>query len=378
MKRHLVPFVTAIALTQAATAFATHKNWVLKDDGSECTFSTPMASDDQNYGLQNWEQYPRVAYCPITLAGRWGSTGGTSGSFSPPLWADAMSGIVYGSPGWWPDDPQLSCSAQMETSNGSIYYSGTITGPWAWDKLVLAAPDTGFPNKSHWVSNGGGNDLEANEDLIPRSMWYQCQVPLFGSITGYKVRICQTAQDCTDGTGVDPDADMSYGTPDQTPLYNYVQTSGIECVPTSDRTQLHYTEDGFQNTSTTEHRNIVCPLVTPPSDSYETDRQIRYTRVYYSGGAQGSTCATDGTCPQCWVGWYNHAGSTWQADGGSSPNYFAYDPYTPGTVYQGSASGATLTIGNEVSLSVGCDLPPGVTLRGITAQASVTGVGSGT
>src|SRR5688572_2652722 len=43
--------------------------------------------------------------------------------------------------------------------------------------------------------------------------------------------------------------------------FNWIQTSGIECIPVSD--QFNYNDDGIKNTSTTEAQGVLCPLTTP-------------------------------------------------------------------------------------------------------------------
>jgi hypothetical protein len=378
MKRYAISFVGFVTLMHAGAAFATHKNWVLKDDGAECTFTNALESDQQDYGLQNMETYARTATCPISLAARWGCSGGTQqAQFPPPLWGDAMAAVVYGTSGWWSTDPPVACSAQMETSDGSVYYSGTVSAPWdTAARIVLAAPGSASPYKSQWVSSGGGSDLQANENLTAKSMWFSCQVPLFAAITGYGVRICESYAGCNDGNSTDPDLDLSSSFLDTSSPWNYFQTSGIECVPSSDRTSLLYTDNGIQNVDSTNHRGVYCPIITPSSDTWETYRQLRYTRVYYSGGSTSTNCADADTCPQCSFNWYDKNGATWAEAVSGSTSYFEYDPYftSANTVYQGSSQAQYETLGQEVAVEVYCDLPPGVTLRGISGQAMVSGI----
>ena len=71
-----------------------------------------------------------------------------------------------------------------------------------------------------------------------------------------------------------------------------------------------YNDDGIKNTDASQHRGVYCPIVTPSSDTYDISRQIRYTRVYYSGGSTASDCVTQGTCPACGLSWTNRDGLT--------------------------------------------------------------------
>ena len=89
-----IPLILGSALgvlAVAATAEASHKNWQLKNSGSQCFFTSYSASEPPSGSMriENMTSSARYAVCPVNLAGRWGSLAGPV--VSVPRWAAAMS-----------------------------------------------------------------------------------------------------------------------------------------------------------------------------------------------------------------------------------------------------------------------------------------------
>lgn len=172
----------AAAVTIAAAsapAFATHKNWVLRNTGSQCAFATPgLGTDNHSSGTFNGASYARFANCPVSLSARWGST--SSPSFAPPLSGAAMSAVVYvvnNAAG-----QELYCMARARMGSGgqlgSLYYNRTVTRTAGGDGLVSVAYG------SDWAET-----MEPNQALTMRSLDLECRIPAnFSGVYAYKAQ----------------------------------------------------------------------------------------------------------------------------------------------------------------------------------------------
>jgi hypothetical protein len=183
-----VALVLGCALTVVAIASparATHKSWQLKNSGSQCHFTSystnqPPAAD---MSLNNYTSQGRFAVCPVTLAGRWGSS--SSPAFAVPRWAAAMSAKVIiannNTAGL-----NFDCTLRARLATEALYYSATAFTNTVGSQALLVA-----------ANNQWGGTLEAQQLQTVRSMDFYCLVPpqqTNGSasyIDAYQVKICQ-------------------------------------------------------------------------------------------------------------------------------------------------------------------------------------------
>ena len=71
----VMSFLALLPTLAARDALAVHKNWVLKNGGSQCVFASPDANFDfVDYGTWNNANFPRTLICPVALSARWGAT----------------------------------------------------------------------------------------------------------------------------------------------------------------------------------------------------------------------------------------------------------------------------------------------------------------
>jgi hypothetical protein len=358
----LIPIlvVPLVVVAAAKPASATHKNWQLKNSGSQCFFTSYPSNFPPwgNHEIANLLDTAQYAVCPVTLAARWGSS--ASSAFPVPRWAAAMSAkavIVNNNT----NGSVFDCLGRARLSTQSIYFSQrattTTTGPQAL--IVLSS--------SNW-----GGTLEAMETNQLKSLDLDCRIPGVptqgspSSIQGYQVKICQQLQQCDDGEGPTHEG-YPLGGPDTDGDYAYVQTSGFECMVAdyneADHVQRSYA--GITNTASYGF-GVFCPLTQPADDSWFHQRTMDETRVYYRN-PNGGTPAN----PSCVISARSHTTLYVLQDLGSNDLV----PQT-GTDYVQQPTNA-FPVGLDVTVGVWCDLWPGQTLKGVTSRMSLTAISGG-
>ncbi|HEY8946360.1 MAG TPA: hypothetical protein VIM73_19045 [Polyangiaceae bacterium] len=337
------------ALAAPWDARAIHKNWLMKNSGSECGFNTPNNVYDNYYAytLYNGASYSRGVSCPIALSGRWGA-----GASSPiKRWAGAWAANIYvvnNQPG-----TSFSCSVRASLASGALHYSRSVSTTLGGDRRLTPG-----------YSGDWGGTLEGVETNDVSYMDFNCTVPGNGSgVYGYRVRICQhtssSYSDCWDTSANNSNGELSVKPTAQG--RNWVQTSGIECK-TTDNGALQRGHEGIKNTGT-DYISASCPIVPPADDTFESNRNVSAIAVYYK-------TAQSGVFPICQLHWHD------RFDNLTYGQSFVSGAFT----YQSSPDRVVLNTTNvrlDVGMAVNCDLPPGMTLQGITTDLTVSDVSGG-
>ncbi|WP_437318102.1 hypothetical protein [Sorangium sp. So ce385] len=368
MKKITIVALVAAALSLSHSALATHKAWLMKNGGAECTFAYPLATDrmDSSGAIYNSGTSERDVICPIALSGRWGSNGTTA--FNAKRWGDALSAIVYfdrrGA-----GTRTVSCYAAMRASDSFVYYSASVsnTGGSGVGRLDVAGSTSGG---GQWAGGtGNGTTLEAHEDTVVKGLEFVCSVPERTAILGYKAKLCQLTGDCTHGSG-DPEDDTTISTSG----WNYVQTSGVECSPagTQGAIETVYRNGGGVTNLGSSPVDIFCPIAPPSDDSREHNRSVTATTVYYSdlyntAASNSNSCVGGATCPSCRLMWYDRDGI--MQDTGALSKISGVRE-----LYQGASA---QLIGKELQFGVMCRTPPDVTIEGITSLVTVSDISGG-
>jgi hypothetical protein len=360
-------FALAVAtFLHVGLASASHKSWLQKNGGADCVFSTPNSSDSLAGGVfgNRSTTQTRTAICPVGLSGRWGSNGATA--FNPTRWGRALSAVLYFNKGQ--SNTTISCSAAMQDSGGSVYYSQSASnsGAAGAQRLTVAAPIArgGGRFGSTW---GEGTSLEQNEWKEAKSLAFHCSLPPQTTVWGYKVKTCQLTADCATDMGNDPEADAT-----GFDFQNIVQANGIECQsegPTSEVVNISRTEAGANNWAETPRR-VFCPFQPPTDDTWEHDRAVAFTKVYYMNGSTDSNCYALGTCPRCELKWWSRNGTAGSQLLNTAVAGGVNDHYIRGP-------SSNVNIGKETQVGVSCLVPGGVAIKGITAYMSVSRVTDG-
>lgn len=359
MKISSILAIVSACSFSTALASASHKAWLLKSTGAECQFVGATAGDvvaDSGW-LLNSGSSSRSTNCPLVLASRWGSNGTTP--FDAKTWVDARSAIVY-LRNFGATSQTATCYAVMESNQGSLYYSAALTktaGAGVF-RIDLATQSAGV---GAWAANASST-LEQNETATAQALSFVCSVPPNTGVLGTKAKLCQFTEDCFESNG-DPENEEGGATSN---VFNYVQTSGIECSSTSTPSNVG---KGYDGTSVSfAAQNLFCPISTPADDTHEHRRRLRFQALRYSGGSDVSTCVGAGTCPSCRIVWYERDGV----------------PHVGPVLSKSSSSSRLLTnldlleVGREVGLGMSCTVPPGVIIEGMTTSVSVSGIASGT
>jgi hypothetical protein len=356
MKRLSFLIFLIAGLLQSSIASATHKNWLLKNGGAECAFASLITSQERYPGLlENTFTSDRTAICPVALAARWGDSNYPS-PFPPPRSADARSAIVYG---YNPTaSSSLSCYAVAQTSDGSLYYSQTISKGGQGVARLDIATDQGPGGMGNW---GYGSSLEQSDLYIqPKSLDFNCTVAKNGGrIYGYKVKMCQYQAECG-GRGLtpEPEADTVGAGPTGE---NVVQISGAECVP----------ETGILRNLTGVSGGIYCPIAPPSDDTKEHPRYLSGTQVYYSGGTTNSDCVSVGTCPTCALVTYDRNGTRIVGK--------VFTKSDGRVLHQPEPGAAKFQIGYETNVGLSCTTTKSLTtIQGATSYISISTIQGGT
>jgi hypothetical protein len=344
----------ALIISTVSRANATHKNWVLRNAGNECSLETP---GNEYYSTDIlWQPSggsgTKWAHCPVTLANRWGSSGAGAYSIPTPV-NDAVSMWAFAYVSVATAGTQVFCRMNARMTDGFLYWSGgTFSTATVGDKDL---------NLMNAVDDWGGTLQPAASQKV-LSMDVSCQLPVGGRVHGYRVKNCQNGTYCNDGQTAGSDVDFTDG------QVAPVQTSGIECVAEGTNGSLQRTEYGIRNAHTnfTGDDYIECPLAQPADDSYDHVRTVRYTRVYFDGGNVLPGC-DNLTCPSCRVV---------SMDRNHQFSYSAWlSPESTGSPYVQLPG--SFSAGADHVLNVECLVPPGKTIRGVTSEMTVTRISGG-
>src|SRR5262245_60965601 len=89
----IATMVTSGALSFPGAARATHKQWIIKNGASQCSFTgtPPGFGRGHHLDLLNYYGGDAWAECPVVMAARWGARSGSSGATlwgaSQEMWA---------------------------------------------------------------------------------------------------------------------------------------------------------------------------------------------------------------------------------------------------------------------------------------------------
>ena len=295
--------------------------------------------------------------CPVSLAARWGSSGVGLYNFQPERWTNAMWGNVYALNG---PSGVVTCWAVAELAT-STFYGQTVTGGSGTGLQTIAVNSGDF-----W-----GGDLQAHESDVVQALTYECSLPEYAFLVGYKAKMCQAPYNpnCNDDAGNDEGVSSSDGTS------TFIQESGTSCVAQMDSSQIYRTFSGISNADPNPNENdtVICALTPPADDSSEHPRRVYNTRVYYVGGSNAAGCEQNGTCPSCFI---QFNGDKFGHTGGTSATFVA-DHDDTGTFVR-EANNFSLLINIPTSLEVKCELPNVSTIIGLTSQMDLTAISAGT
>lgn len=343
----------------AGPASATHKSWQLKNSGSQCFFTSYSTSAPPAgaMNIANETSSARYAVCPVTLAGRWGSS--ANAVTSVPLWAVTMSAkamVVNNNT----NGSVFDCYVRARLSTESIYYSSSATTTTVGAKFLTVA-----------ANNQWGGTLEAAQSNALRSMDFDCRipgVPVNGSpsyIDAYQVKICQNSAICNDDRSSHegyPSGGVSFDN-----QYNFVQTSGFECTVGDyhEANNFHRGPTGITNDAT-YGSGVFCPITQPSDDSFYHDRQIEQATVHYAS-PNGNT-----PIPSCSIQALSYSGSFFPLQFTGSGEFTSDGSNT--VVQPGFTA---VHVGKDVSLGVWCNVQAGQTIKGVTARLSETTISGG-
>jgi hypothetical protein len=339
-------FLGAPAFVAPRIAHAVHKSWVIRNDGSQCAFSTPDPALDSYwaYSLQNVASFTRTVGCPFALSARWGST---TPSVALPLWAGAWAANIYvnnGTPG-----TALTCTTRARLASGITRYSRSVSTTSGGEQRLTTA-----------LAGDWGDTLEASEAENVRYMDFDCSLPASSTVYGHKVRICQRlggGSDC----GLTGDRANGEDTTRSASGTDYVQTSGMECT-TFNNNEVSRGHTGLVN-SNVGYSSVSCPLTLPADDTNEAIGSM-HVMVHYK-----TTVSNE--YPTCWLNWRDRHG---RFDGTAEDKWSLefQRPISSGYVYLNNIE-TRLPVGTGVF----CFVPPGMTIQGITAQVGVAEVSGG-
>jgi hypothetical protein len=341
-----------VCLILASSAFlaprlglAVHKSWVIRNDGSQCAFNTPNPSLDNyySYAVHNGATYTRSIGCPLALSARWGST---SPAVSQPLWAGAHAANIYVNnqkPG-----TEVSCTTRALLASGVTRYSRTAKTTAGGDQRLTTA-----------TGGGWGGTLETYEEDNVLSMYFDCSLPgNYSAVYGYKVRICQRLSfgaDC--GTNDHGENYIAVGAG-----ADYIQASGIECY-SDNNNEVRRTHSGLVN-SNAGYSSVYCPLSYPADDTSESNGYTNDIRVHFKP-------AVANQYPICQLSWRDRSAY----DDGRADEYWS-EAFLP-SEFNAYVYRPKVLTHLPVGAAVYCDLPPGMTLQGVTASPEVTAVNNG-
>jgi len=346
------------SLFLSASAFASHKSWVLQHAGEQCVYDASMPDFGQNgagdYGsMFLWNGYSsnRTAECPLIAANRWGSSGTTS--FGVSRWAEAKHAFVHVYEGsTTPFTCQAVARLRVALAPGGALYFGT------------ARSVSGIGNHTlQLISNSSwGSSLEANEQASIRSIDYQCVIPPGSAIRGYGAALCQNWADCHDSTDAPKDDTQENST--------YVQGNGADCTSWSLETARGADGLTINGTGSDFRARVVCPILPPGLDSHEhRGGFIKRAHLYIAGGTPGAGCESNGKCPNCFIDWETRDGGVQMSSSTFTWNSNGYLELPTSPVL------SVLDVASAMSIS--CLGYKGQRIRGYTMEMSETRVSGG-
>ena len=357
----LAAVLSLVAL--ASPASATHKNWQLKNTGSQCHFTSYTTSEPPaaDMSLNNYTSQPRFAVCPVTLAGRWGSSANPVNAV--PRWAAAMSAkviIAHNNTAGL----NFDCTLRARLATEALYYSATAFTNTTGSQALNVATN------SQW-----GGTLEAQQLHTVRSMDFYCFIPpqeANGSasyIDAYQVKICQVGQSCNDNNA--PTHEGPAQEIVSTGHYNHVQTSGFECT-VGDYHEANNFQRGYVGIKNAASYSIgvFCPITQPSDDSGFHDRLIFDAKVHYSSPTANTPI------PTCQLRARSWGGNLFPLQGYDSSLFTAGSGADAGTVVQPQQQNG-LAVHKDLSMGIWCGVQPGQTIKGVTARLSQTEINGG-
>jgi hypothetical protein len=372
MKAMIFVVTAMILVSVSGRAQATHKNWYMKDPGISCRFEAQTRSADaggSGWGeLGNFGGSGRWAICPVTLAGRWGSSGAGGYGFpvDKPRWGNAMYADVYIQ--HWSPSGTTSCQAIARMSDQQTYFSRVVDSQGAVQGAQRLAITSAV---NSW---GPNTTLELNKLKTLKSLDYECFLNAGDRIEGYKAQICQNFQFCDDGAGDDVQGDVANGA-------STVQVSASQCSVFYPNRMIDRNMNGMINNETFADIDdfVSCPLPPPADDSYDHNRGVWSTRVFLKPNTGSVGCVDAGTCPKCLLIWRNKLDPTHRFQSA----YFQFATDSSGNRYLEQQDPAVaggddpIHMGRDININVQCQLPAGASIRGITAVMSKTAVSGG-
>lgn len=337
----------------SAPAWATHKSWNLVDPGANCrsSFSGTTAAQFRftDGAIKNNGTSSAGVWCPVTLAGRYGS--GTQ--FNMARWPTSRAATVYGFDASSTDD--IRCNLIVMSDTGSIYSSSTKTVANANNSVVQIS----------MVSNGSwGLEIGNGMTLSIRSAGYNCNVPPGSSIYAYEEKICQYTSSTPSGVCAGGDT-----TPSQTtdiPTSAVTQDNGFACLADASNPSgsMWRNGDGIQNTGSNP-LNVYCPLSRTSSDSRTQQGSYAIDRLQVYSSGDVPTCKL--TCRSQFTGSVTSSSNTFMGtaqwmDPTFPPQLPILGSWTP------ACAGA---------LGASCSLPSLTTLQGFLHQDEIPPVDNG-
>jgi len=346
--------VSAVAVCLcSAPAWATHKSWNLVDPGANCrsSFSGGTAAQFRftDGMIKNNGTSSAGVWCPVTLAGRYGSTN----AFNMARWPTSRAATVYGFDGSSTDD--IRCNMIVMSDTGSIYSSATKSVAGANNSVVQIS----------MVSSGSwGLDIGTGTTLSIRSMGYNCNVPPGSSIYAYEEKICQYPQNNTPN-GVCAGGDTTPTQTSDAPTSAVTQDSGFACLADASNPtgSMWRNGGGIQNSGSTP-LNVYCPLSRTSSDSRTQQGTFSIDRVQVYSSGDTPTCKL--TCRSQFTGSVTSSSNTIMGAGlWMDPTF---PPQLPILVNWTPCAGA---------LGASCSLPSLTTLLGFLHQDEIPPVDNG-
>jgi len=327
LKTSWLPIVAL--LTASAPALATHKGWVMQHAGGDCVFESHSRADNGWGKLLNFSTFTRTAICPLTIAGRLGSSG-PNYFFGPNRWAeaeDAYTRVVINDA-----SGSITCKpvARIRVStalDGDLYFGASQSVSGVGSHFLQMTPNESW-----------GGALEGVESARIRSFHFECSIPRNprnpSGVFGYGVKFCQNAANCTDGH-----AEEHVDAPENVVR---IQGNGSNCH--TSQVGMIRDADGLRftgNPALVGWASVVCPIQPPTEDSTISSRTLSQVRMYYSGpGSAG--CEQNGTCPACSLFWMDRTTGDPNQTGLMTYNSGGYLEL-PGSQSVGAEAGAYFT-----------------------------------
>ncbi|MDB4982234.1 MAG: hypothetical protein JWM82_2986 [Myxococcales bacterium] len=193
MKTRIIIGASALLLSSAGVAHATHKAWVLRQSGASCQVINPGNTTTDTYrtevGLYNGYfgavNFNAVSVqCPVALSGMFGGTSGGT-AFSKQAWLAAREAKV-----WVDAASKMTCKAEALSNTGSELISRSVSSTGSGLQAIVIKQDAVGANWGGTLLNGH----PANVTLM--ALNYTCTLPVGAGIQGHDTKICQLIDNC--------------------------------------------------------------------------------------------------------------------------------------------------------------------------------------